>query len=64
MCRFGSGLVIYWYGFVDALDCQRHHGIAVGEGLPKTVDRVDMKLWEENPEWEVPQVQHWDPAEC
>ena len=26
-CRFGPGLVIYWYGFIQELDCNRERGI-------------------------------------
>ncbi|KTG39963.1 hypothetical protein cypCar_00044108 [Cyprinus carpio] len=34
VCRFGPGLVIYWYGFVSELDCQRDRGILLRDGFP------------------------------
>ncbi|XP_052435773.1 CDAN1-interacting nuclease 1 isoform X2 [Carassius gibelio] len=35
--RFGPGLVIYWYGFVSELDCQRERGILLRDGFPSDI---------------------------
>uniref|UniRef100_A0A673HVS2 CDAN1-interacting nuclease 1 n=1 Tax=Sinocyclocheilus rhinocerous TaxID=307959 RepID=A0A673HVS2_9TELE len=35
--RFGPGLVIYWYGFVSELDCQRGRGILLRDGFPSDI---------------------------
>lgn len=33
-CRFGPGLVIYWFGFIDELDVHREKGIALMDHFP------------------------------
>lgn len=35
--RFGPGLVIYWYGFIEELDCQRDRGILLKDCLPTDI---------------------------
>ncbi|XP_077945711.1 CDAN1-interacting nuclease 1 isoform X2 [Gasterosteus aculeatus] len=35
--RFGPGLVIYWYGFIEELDCQRDRGILLKDGFPADI---------------------------
>ncbi|XP_051724209.1 CDAN1-interacting nuclease 1 isoform X4 [Ctenopharyngodon idella] len=35
--RFGPGLVIYWYGFIVELDCQRERGILLKDGFPSDI---------------------------
>ncbi|XP_056282078.1 CDAN1-interacting nuclease 1 isoform X3 [Pseudoliparis swirei] len=35
--RFGPGLVIYWYGFIEELDCQRDRGILLKDGFPSDI---------------------------
>ncbi|OCT68705.1 CDAN1-interacting nuclease 1 isoform X1 [Xenopus laevis] len=35
--RFGPGLVIYWYGFIEDLDCNRERGILLKDGFPETL---------------------------
>ncbi|XP_072313934.1 CDAN1-interacting nuclease 1 [Eucyclogobius newberryi] len=35
--RFGPGLVIYWYGFITELDCQRDRGIMLKESFPSNI---------------------------
>ncbi|KAG1925544.1 protein C15orf41 [Pimephales promelas] len=35
--RFGPGLVIYWYGFLSDLDCQRERGILLKDGFPSDI---------------------------
>ncbi|XP_075049363.1 CDAN1-interacting nuclease 1 isoform X2 [Mixophyes fleayi] len=32
--RFGPGLVIYWYGFIEELDCHRERGILLKDEFP------------------------------
>lgn len=34
-CRFGAGLVIYWFGFVEELDVHREKGILVMDRFPE-----------------------------
>lgn len=36
-CRFGPGLVIYWYGFIGELDCQRDRGILLKDCFPTDI---------------------------
>lgn len=35
--RFGPGLVIYWYGFIGELDCQRDRGILLKDCFPADI---------------------------
>lgn len=35
--RFGPGLVIYWYGFIGELDCQRERGILLKDRFPTDI---------------------------
>ncbi|XP_049596462.1 CDAN1-interacting nuclease 1 [Syngnathus scovelli] len=35
--RFGPGLVIYWYGFIGELDCQRDRGILLKDHFPTDI---------------------------
>ncbi|CAG5866573.1 unnamed protein product [Menidia menidia] len=35
--RFGPGLVIYWYGFIEELDCQRDRGILLKDSFPTEI---------------------------
>ncbi|KAI4905475.1 hypothetical protein NFI96_028108, partial [Prochilodus magdalenae] len=37
ICRFGPGLVIYWYGFIAELDCQRDRGILLKDCFPSDI---------------------------
>lgn len=37
LCRFGPGLVIYWYGFIGELDCQRDRGILLKDCFPTDI---------------------------
>lgn len=35
--RFGPGLVIYWYGFIQELDCNRERGILLKACFPTDI---------------------------
>ncbi|XP_053331127.1 CDAN1-interacting nuclease 1 isoform X1 [Spea bombifrons] len=35
--RFGPGLVIYWYGFIEELDCNRERGILLKDEFPSDI---------------------------
>ncbi|XP_063296405.1 CDAN1-interacting nuclease 1 isoform X2 [Pelobates fuscus] len=35
--RFGPGLVIYWYGFIEELDCNRERGILLKDEFPNDI---------------------------
>ncbi|XP_020665486.1 CDAN1-interacting nuclease 1 isoform X2 [Pogona vitticeps] len=35
--RFGPGLVIYWYGFIEELDCHRNRGILLKDCFPSDI---------------------------
>lgn len=35
--RFGPGLVIYWYGFIEELDCNRERGILLKHEFPSDI---------------------------
>lgn len=35
--RFGPGLVIYWYGFIEELDCHRERGILLKDEFPSDI---------------------------
>ncbi|XP_061897415.1 CDAN1-interacting nuclease 1 isoform X3 [Entelurus aequoreus] len=37
IARFGPGLVIYWYGFIGELDCQRDRGILLKDCFPTDI---------------------------
>ena len=35
--RFGPGLVIYWFGFIDELDSNREKGILLMDHFPEEI---------------------------
>uniref|UniRef100_A0A3B3Q8T5 CDAN1-interacting nuclease 1 n=1 Tax=Paramormyrops kingsleyae TaxID=1676925 RepID=A0A3B3Q8T5_9TELE len=35
--RFGPGLVIYWHGFIEELDCHRDRGIMLKDSFPSDI---------------------------
>lgn len=43
--RFGPGLVIYWFGFIDDLDSVRERGIMVADSFPKeqSITKLEME---------------------
>ena len=36
-CRFGPGLVIYWFGFIEELDTNRDKGIMLMDHFPENI---------------------------
>ncbi|KAL7862259.1 hypothetical protein SRHO_G00137000 [Serrasalmus rhombeus] len=44
--RFGPGLVIYWYGFIAELDCQRDRGILLKDCFPSDIITLCHRLGE------------------
>ncbi|XP_048586004.1 CDAN1-interacting nuclease 1 isoform X2 [Nematostella vectensis] len=42
--RFGPGLVIYWFGFIDELDCNRERGILIKDEFPVDIVTLDALL--------------------
>ncbi|KAA0711570.1 hypothetical protein E1301_Tti006141 [Triplophysa tibetana] len=42
--RFGPGLVIYWYGFISELDCQRDRGIVLKDCFPSDITTLCQRL--------------------
>lgn len=42
--RFGPGMVIYWFGFIDELDCNRERGILLKDDFPAEVITLDSLL--------------------
>ena len=44
--RFGPGIVIYWFGFIEELDVNRNKGILLYDHLPENFVHFDpSKLW-------------------
>lgn len=39
--RFGPGMVIYWFGFIDELDSNREKGIMLYDNFPKTIVQLN-----------------------
>lgn len=42
--RFGPGLVIYWFGFVDELDTNKDKGILLYDNFPENFINLDPSL--------------------
>lgn len=42
--RFGPGLVIYWFGFIHELDCDRDKGIIVMDRFPDIITTMNADL--------------------
>ncbi|XP_020632718.1 uncharacterized protein C15orf41 homolog isoform X2 [Orbicella faveolata] len=42
--RFGPGMVIYWFGFIDELDCNRERGIILKEDFPTDIVTLESLL--------------------
>jgi len=43
-CRFGPGMVIYWFGFIDELDCFRDRGIILKDDFPADIVTLESLL--------------------
>lgn len=41
-CRFGPGLVIYWFGYIDELDVHRGKGILLRDTFPSPSEIITM----------------------
>lgn len=39
--RFGPGLVIYWFGFIEELDEHREKGIMIMDSFPTNITYMD-----------------------
>ena len=44
MFRFGSGMVIYWFGYVGSLDSNRSAGIMLSSSFPETFVRYNPEM--------------------
>jgi hypothetical protein len=42
--RFGPGLVIYWFGFIDDLDNVRERGIMVADSFPTELSITKLEM--------------------
>ena len=42
--RFGPGLVIYWFGFIDELDSNRERGIILKDDFPADIVTLESLL--------------------
>ena len=40
--RFGPGLVIYWFGFVDELNCDKERGILLMDCFPFQINKINV----------------------
>ena len=39
--RYGPGMVIYWFGFIDDIDSNRDKGIIVCDDFPQNIEICD-----------------------
>ena len=39
--RFGPGMVIYWFGFIDELDVNQEKGIILRDCFPENIVKMD-----------------------
>ena len=40
-CRFGPGMVIYWFGFIEELDVNQEKGIILRDCFPQNIVKMD-----------------------
>ena len=45
--RFGPGMVIYWFGFIDELDCNRNKGIVLADQFPSNLITLTSLVWKD-----------------
>lgn len=46
--RFGPGMVIYWFGFIDELNINQEKGIILRDHFPEEIVKMDPSIiWEE-----------------
>lgn len=43
-CRFGPGMVIYWFGYIDEVDCIRDRGIILKDDFPADIVTLESLL--------------------
>ena len=48
MFRFGPGMVIYWFGFIDELDCNRDKGIILADQFPSNLITLTSLVWKDD----------------
>ncbi|XP_028409732.1 uncharacterized protein C15orf41 homolog isoform X3 [Dendronephthya gigantea] len=46
--RFGPGMVIYWFGFIDELDCNRDKGIILCNSFPCNLVTLTSLVWKDD----------------
>ena len=42
--RFGPGMVIYWFGFIDELNINQKRGILLGDKFPENILTLEMLI--------------------
>jgi hypothetical protein len=42
--RFGPGLVIYWFGFVEELNADKERGILILDHFPDKINKIQLAL--------------------
>ena len=42
--RFGPGMVIYWFGFIDELDINQDKGIILRDHFPEEIIKMDPSI--------------------
>lgn len=45
--RFGPGMVIYWFGFIDELDVNQDKGIILRDSFPENIVKMNPLLKQE-----------------
>ncbi|XP_046848945.1 CDAN1-interacting nuclease 1-like [Xenia sp. Carnegie-2017] len=46
--RFGPGMVIYWFGYIDELDCHKDKGILLADCFPSSIVTLTSLVWEDD----------------
>ena len=48
MFRFGPGMVIYWFSFIDEFDCNRDKGIVLSDQFPSNLITLTSLVWKDD----------------
>ena len=48
MFRFGPGMVIYWFSFIEELDCNRDKGIVLSAQFPSNLITLTSLVWKDD----------------